>query len=245
MNFSKIIYSVGLLLTIHLHSQVYGQEDCMAIFRKATDQVRSMRLLSKSSGFELRCRIVVTPEEGGAVHERMKVVSLNGKYQCSTGEYSLFQDEYTLVVVQHDQKSIFITKPLPEQLRQDQFTQMIKLQDSLQKRLMVKACVKEFGTVQAGEGYMKIVFVPDKKIEGLGLKSITYWIALHQYEVRKIAIDYSPDSGYGIKRYEMIVDAMNAQSTSTPFKGKALAQALKNDKLRDEFKSYQLIDKRN
>jgi hypothetical protein len=245
MNFRKIICYLGLILMVLMHVKVYAQEDCMAIFKKATDQVRSMRLLSKSNGFEMSCRVVITPEKGAAMHERMKIVSSNGKYQCSTEQYSLFQDEYTLVVIQRDKKNVFITRPLPEQLQQNQFTQMIKLQDSLQQHLIVKACVKEFGTVQNDEGYMKIVFVPDKRLEGLGLKSITYWIELEEYEVKKIAIDYTSGSVYGIKRYEMIVDAMNAQSTSTPFKGKALAQALQKDKLRDEFRNYQLIDKRN
>jgi hypothetical protein len=246
MGLRLIFKTIFVVLVVHIAPCfAYGQEDCAAIFKKAIDQVRSMRLLSKNNGFEMRCRIKITPESGALVEEHVEVIALKNKYRCITSKYSLYQDATTMVVIQHDEKTVFVTRPLPDQLRKDQFTEMVKLQDSLQQHLILGNCTKEFGTVHAGEGYIKITFVPDKTIDGLGLRAITYWVELERYEVKKIAIDYTPNSGYGVKKYELIVDKINAQSTTIPFKNEALAQGMLGDKLRSEFKSYVLIDKRN
>lgn len=234
------------ILSLHLAGIVYAQEDCAGIFKKATDQVRSMRLLAQNrNGFEMQCRIRITPEKGAIVEEYLQVIAYKNKYKCVTSQYSLYQDASTMVVIQHDQKSVFITHPVSAELRENQFTQMITLQDSLQKHLKLGSCSREFGSVLPNEGYIRITFLPDETIDGLGLKTITYWVELRQYEVKKIMIDYTPNSGYGVKKYELVVDKMNPQSTVIPFKGEALAQGINKGKLRNEFKGYQLVDKRN
>jgi len=244
MRVRGVIYGIILVWLAYTPGVVFGQSDCESVFQKAIDQVRSLRLLSRNNGFEMNCRIIVTPEKGSAVEDKLSVCSLKDKYKCVTGQYSLYQDASTMVVIQRDEKTVFITRPLPEKQRQDQFTRMIELQDSLQKHLTIKGCSREFGAVHRDKGYMKIDFIPESKLSRLGLKSITYWVELEHYEVHKISIEYIPGSGYGMKRYEMIIDTLNARSVTVPFKGTALSQVLKGDKVRSELKGYQLQDSR-
>lgn len=237
---------IVLLLASHLIGVVHAQEDCAAVFRKATDQVRSMRLLAQNkNGFEMQCSIRITPETGAVVNEHLQVVAYKNKYKCITSQYSLYQDASTMVVIQHDQKSVFITHPVSAELRENQFTQMITLQDSLQKHLKLGSCSREFGSILPNEGYIRITFLPDDKIDGLGLKAITYWVELKRYEVKKIMIDYTPNSGYGVKKYELLVDKMNPQSIIEPFKNGAINQSMQKGKLKPEYTGYTLIDKRN
>ncbi|MBT1710547.1 hypothetical protein KK062_20045 [Fulvivirgaceae bacterium PWU5] len=232
----------SLCTTIAVHAQT--QAECQELFTKATDKVRSLRLLSKKNAFEMTASVIVTPEKGVVVRERIEVVSLGDKYRYKTNQMELYQDAKTMVVLQHDQKSVFMTRPVGDKQRQNQFSEMMKLQDSLQQHLTIRQCTREFGTVQANVGYTKIVFVPGKKLERLGLKSVSYWIDAGTAEVKKISMDYAPGSSYGMKRYELVIEKMNAQTETEPFKGTALEQAMQQDKLKSQWKAYQLIDKR-
>lgn len=242
MSMKRILVGLMVLLSWTVQAQ---QDDCQGLLRKVAERMRVLRQSGNVNGFEMKCRIVVTAENGEVKQEPMEVMVKGNKYHYKTGETSLYQDSKTMVVVQRAQRTVFLTKAIPDQQRQDQLTNMIKLQDSLQRHLELRQCSREFGTVKPGEGFIKMTFAPAKDIEGLGLRSITYWVAAGTPEITKIQVDYTPGSGYGIKKYELIVEKMDAGTKTEPFPGEATLMAMQGGKLRSEFKNYQLIDKRN
>jgi hypothetical protein len=241
----KVYIIVFSLFALHAGVSGQTQQECQDLFKKATDKVRSLRMMSARNAFEMTASMVATPEKGAVVQERMEVVMQGDKYKYKTNQFSLYQDKKTTVVVQKDRKSVFLTNAVSEDRRKDQFAEMMKLQDSLQEHLLLRECAREFGTVLPGVGFTKVVFVPTKKLEGLGLRSIAYWIDATAVEVKKITLEYTPGSAYGMKRYELIIEKMNAQSKTVPFPGDAAGQVMQGGKLKGDVKDYELIDKRN
>jgi hypothetical protein len=244
----KIALQIALALLVYGAGSAQAQTsaECGELFKRVTDKVRSLRLISAKNSFQLVAYVTITPEKGPVVQESMEIVALGNRYRLKTNQYSLYQDEKTMIVVQHDQKSIFMTKPLPEKQRQNQFAEMMRIQDSLQQQLQIKGCSREFGTIQPNTGFTKIIFASTKKLEKMGYKSVAYWVHAETAEVKKISMDYLPGSTYKMKRYELVIEKMNTSAAEEPFKGEAAAQVMnRKGQLKSEFSSYQVVDKRN
>jgi hypothetical protein len=235
------------ILTLNIGAQSVSAQsstECNELLTRAMAKVKSTRLIATSTAFELVAQITITPEKGPPIRERMEMIALGEKYKYVTNEYRLYQDNKTMVVIQPNEKSIFMTRPLPEKTRQNQFANMIAAQDSLLQELSVRSCSREFGTVVSDAGYTKVVCVASPKLEKMGFKTVSYWIDAQTAEVKKISMDYTPGSIYKLKRYEMVIEKMSTQSVSIPFKGDALSQAMEHGKLRNEFNAFQVVDKR-
>jgi hypothetical protein len=242
MNMRKLVVLTCFVLSFC--PGVNAQNDCDKQFKKALDKVKSMRLMSVKGSFEMNCLIVVTGVNGDVRKENLTVNARGEKYKYKSSQFDLYQDGKTMVVIQHERKAVFLTQPMPEQRRSNQFAELVALQDSLQRYMTLSHCEQEFGTIVPGEGLFKMTFLPDKKIESAGLKSITYWISAATHDIRKMVMDYDGKSIYGIKKYEMTVLKMNLNSTTIPFQGEALAMAVERNKLKEALKGYQVIDKR-
>jgi len=224
--------------------QAWSQADCMEQFKKIQDKTRLMRAQSGKAGFEMDCRIIVTTADGGVYKDRMTMGTRGDKYKYTSRQYALYQDNKTMVVIQHDRRMVYLSHSSPKSIREAEFADMLKLQDSLLRYMTLAGCEKEFGSVKSNEGYQKLRFIPGEKIKGAGLKSVTYWIESATEEVRKMSIDYAQNGNYRIRNYVIIIDKMNSSSTTAPFSGDAIAMAMDRGRLKAEYGAYQLIDKR-
>jgi hypothetical protein len=238
----KAIYLIFASL-ISIGSWAQQLSECETLFRKATEKVKELRS-GGTNGFQMTGRIVVTTFDGAVYHQSLEIKFAHKKYQYLTDHLSLYQDEHSLVVVQRDQQSIFVTKPPTKKMQSNHFNDVMALQDSLGKHLRLAACSKEFGVIEKNAGYIKMTFDGNDAIRTAGLHAITYWVDTETLAVRKILIQYLSNSGSGIKTYEMIVDQMDLHYDRIPFAGEAIARILQDNKLKGEYQSYQLIDKR-
>lgn len=220
-------------------------QDCNALFKQVTEKVKRERASASSNGFDMVTRILVTME-GGEVHtEKMDVKMSGHKYQYNSLATQMYQDEKTMVVVNTKENTVFISKPLPVSMRQNQFDQMMKLQDSLVNYFVIQSCEKEWGVVEKGTGYYKMVLLPKPKVKNMGVNSIVYWVAVDKMEVRKISIYYGPENASGIKEYEMIIDRIHNSLSQAPFPESAISMVMEGTKLRSAYAGYEVIDKRN
>jgi len=218
--------------------------DCEELFKKATEKVRSLRLVGTGRGFNSVYHVIVTGEDGRVNREKVEFGALKDKYFYRTSQLDFYQDGETLVMIHHDEKVIYLTSGKGRKREEDQHSGMIRLLDSLQRYLVFQSCSREFGSVHPGKGYTHLVFNPGLKLKSSGLKSIGYWLDAEQLAVRKIMIDYTQGSGYGVRKYEMIVDEMDISPSRDPYAGTALDKVMRNNKVRQEFKSYRIVDKR-
>jgi hypothetical protein len=242
----KNIISLWMLLLVSIQLiNAQALSDCEALFKKATDKVRSLRLISVNQGFEMTGSIVVTSNKGNISTNKMQVRSFGEKYFYQTNENTLYQDEKNLVVIQKDQKSIFVTSPLAEKARQNQFAEMMKIQDSLQRYLQVKKCLRETIGADKTKTYVQINFTLKNEIRNTGLESITYWIDEAMIEVKRIRIDYDEKSGSEIRSYEMNIDKVITNYNGVVFEGQAVSKVIdKKNNLVIAYKGFTLIDKR-
>jgi|GEM_PF-3599944 len=239
-----------VLISMMLLSAYYGalaceNNDCEELFKKATDKVRSLRLVGTGRGFNSVYQVTVTGEDGSINREKVEFGALRDKYFYKTSQLDFYQDQKTLVMIHHDEKIIYLTGGKGRKREEDQHSAMIKLLDSLQKYLVFQGCSREFGTVHPGKGYTHVTFSPGAKLKSSGLKSIGYWLDADELAVRKIMVNYTPGSGYGVQKYEMVVDEMNISPSRDPYAGAAVDKVFRNNKVRQEYKSYRIIDKRS
>jgi hypothetical protein len=237
----------GLLTVLVLGctiAQAFQQDDCQTLFKKVIEKTSEQRKMANEKGFEMVSRIKITQENNQVFTDQMEVRLSGKKYHYKSKTLSMYQDEASLVTIQHDSKVVFITKAQPASFREKQFSQMLTVMDSLQRHMSFQSCSKEFGAVKKGEGYRKIVFMPTAELKAAGIKQIAYWLHEPTTTVRKISISYAAGNDYGLKEYELIVDELSYSYTANPFDGKATQKVLSNNKLRSEFIGYELIDKR-
>jgi hypothetical protein len=238
----KGVWIIGIALCLQ-SSHAFAQDDCLKRFTRVLEKTKAMRA-EAGNGFQMDCKIIVTAPDGKVSRESMSIISQGKKFRYNTSKYALYQDAETLLVIQHDRKVVYVSKPVPETLRETQFAGILKLQDSIQGYMKLIGCEREFGTVNPAEGYEKLRFVPGEEIKNSVFKAVTYWIETSKEEVRKIAVDYQANSDLPIKSYVMLINSLDTGKKDSPFEGGALTVAFTAGKLKNEFKGYQLIDKR-
>src|SRR5262245_9083277 len=140
MCMQKFIFGLVVGVSVCVQAWACEQGNCLELFKKATDKVKSVRAMTVNNGLEMTGRFVVTADNGEVVQQRMEIHTLGDKYWYKTNDYSLYQDGKTMVMIQHEQRSIFLTHPLSVKMREDKFTQLMTLQDSLLKHLTLKDC---------------------------------------------------------------------------------------------------------
>ena len=103
-----------MLLAICIATVSYAQQTsaCSELFEKATAKVAKLRSSDAEKGFELVGRIIVTTAKGEVKQEKLEVRSFGHKYSYVTNAMIIYQDSNSMVVIQEDARSIFITKPL-------------------------------------------------------------------------------------------------------------------------------------
>lgn len=237
-----IILIVGLAGSILLSA---SNDDCLSLFKRVTEKARAQRVSMAKSGFEMNCHVKVTQAAGQIFEDDLMVRLHAKKYHYQSKSIVMYLDDRNFVAIQNDSKVIFIAKAQAAASQKNQFTQALSIMDSLQKHMVFKSCTKEFGTVRKDEGYHKIVFAPSGEIRKVGIDGIVYWLSEAETSVKKILIRYAEGNEYGLKEYELVIDRLSYTYGGDVFKGESVDRVLKNNALLPEFKSFQLVDKRN
>lgn len=222
----------------------FQTSECDELFEKVVKKTRTVRQSAKN-GFELQCTLKIVKSNGETTEEQMTILQYKNKYCFRSQVATIYQDQNDFVVVQHDQKQIFITKPQPQSIRDSQFEQIFSMIDSLQKYMTLKGCAKEFGTVSRLEGYRKLTFAPQRQLKEMGIKVVNYWIHEANLSVRKIMIEYDQGNDYELKAYELTIDKLSYAYEGEVFSGKALDQVLaKNNRVLQVYSSFKVVDNR-
>lgn len=155
--------SVALLLALRPVGKNDFPPDCDQLIRKLTDKSAADRKLAREKGFLLEGKVSVSLQKGGTNQLPIIVRAGRGKYYMMNGGMEMFLDDAAVVVVDHREKSIFLTSPLPESTREKQFENILVLQDSLLRYFKVNKCDREWGTVLAGVGLQRIEMKPSEE----------------------------------------------------------------------------------
>lgn len=236
---------VALFLFLGTASMAYAQNECAAMFKRATDKAAHQRSMLNKQGFQMSCMLKITYENNTAFTDRMEIQLNGNRYAYTSRSLNLYQDDKNMVTVQHDPKMVFITRSKPAAFQETQFTQVLAVVDSLQRHIELIGCSKEFGAVKSDQGYHKVLFKPSSDLKNAGIKSLAYWINSDSEAVEKIMLEYTEGNAYGIRKYEMIVEKLDYAFSGVPFQGEALKKVMSNSNvLKPEFAGYELIDKR-
>jgi hypothetical protein len=190
------------------------------------------------------CTTRVLMEDHSVYTNDMIVKAHGNKYMSSVGGVHLYQDENAMLVINVNQKAIFISSPVSAAARHKQIDQMMQMQDSLESYFTVKDCEKEWGAVEKDKGYYKLSMVPLKKLSAPGVQSITYWITAEENTVKKIKVYYLKQSASGIKEYEMRITKMTVGETINPFDGTVMNVVMEGGKLRSLYRDFSFVDRR-
>ena len=236
-------YRISFLLILGSFA-LQAQEDCTSIFNKVVANATAKRKPAAATGFDISCSVRMVNDNNVVQKDEIEMKMMGTQYYYKAGAIALYQDEQTLVIVNAENRSVFLTRPMPDLYRQNQFDQISKLQDSVLRAYEVRSCAKEYGSVDPDRGYYKLVMQPGKNVKEGAVQSAVYWVTKDELEIKKIQVHYSANAGYGIKEYEMLINHMKVGGGAKPFQGRALEQVLVGTKLKESLATYQLIDKR-
>lgn len=217
-------------------------QDCSVLFRQAYEKMRALRM-SGSESMAVTYSVNVAARSGESHSERIEVKAHDKKSRIVSREITLYQDQHALVAIQHGSKSIFITKPIPEQMRQNQFNDLLKLQDTVFRHMTIKNCAAE-KVSGFDRPLSKVNFNLEKKLsERLGIKSVIYWMDAATIEVKKVRIDYA-ESNPMVRSLEYSIEEMDLSYRQAPFAGSAVSVVMEGGKLKEKYKNYAVTDKR-
>jgi hypothetical protein len=209
----------------------------MQDFRAAYNDLRSIQKNSKGTYISYSVEVVTAQGEKQVDHLTLK--SVGNKSYVKSDAVTMFQDAATMVALQNTEKTIFITRPIPSEWKKAQLEGIFKVQDSLINYLNLKSCAMDMVNAKK---LQKLVFEPKGRLKDRGVKYATYW--LDDQSVKSILIDYNK-SDY-ISSWKMTIDQFDSNYSEAPFQGSALSKVFdKSNKLRNDFRNFTLIDKRN
>lgn len=217
--------------------------ECNELFSRVIQKASTQRS-NKNTNFEFKGTVAIKQTDGRHVSDNMHVRMNSAKYSYSSAMVTIYQDEADMVTIHHAAKTILIGRAQPQELRERQFSQVLSITDSIQRHLILKECIKEYGTIKATEGYRKISFIPSEVLSNSGIKQVDYWVYEPDMSVRKIKMTYGTDNSLGILEYDFVIDVLSYAYPGNPFEGRATRKVLGDKGLLMDYKNYQLIDKR-
>lgn len=222
-----------------LHSSAQ-HEKCSELFGIAYAKMKK-RQAHQPSSLSMSYSVAVTLPDNETYTDRIEVKMHNKKSAVISKDVALYQDGSTLVAIRPAGNVIFLTRPLPESLKQSQMGDLVKLQDTLFQHMTMKSCES---VTNEGKPLTKQVFVLSRDhYERLGVSAITYWMDEATVEMKKVRIDYAGNPR--IKTLEYSIDEWNTDYRQSPFEGTALSVVMTGEVLKSKYKGYSLTDKRN
>jgi hypothetical protein len=222
---------------------VHGADDCMTLFRQAYDKMISLYEQKGDKGMAMLYKVEAVGKDDKMNSDVVEMKSYNKKSTIISQKVMVYQDEQNIVAIQPSNKSIFISRPLPESVRQSQMENVFKLQDSLSHYMTLKSCTT--GALKKnGKPLKKLNFqLTATKQEKFGITSLNYWINEKEVRVVKIQLEYAQSRP--LKTSSYTIESFNGDYKGSPFEGSAVGIVMtKGNKLKENYKGYNVIDKR-
>lgn len=214
-------------------------EECMDLFNKAFGKMTDMSP-SLTKGLSLKYAVTAETLEGETYSDNIDLNILNDKASIVSTDVTIFQDEKTMVTIRPESTTIFMTKPGDKNFRKAKFQDIMKLQDSIFSKMILKNCTAE------GTGLKKMTFVfPQQVMDRIGISSANYWVDEKKVTIKKLQLIYANQEGQRLKKWSMEFLHVDTRYAQLPFQGSALGKIYDSkNTLRPLYKNYAVIDKR-
>lgn len=221
-----------------------GAQEGQELFKTAFAKMKEASTYA-TKGLSLKYNVTVLTAAGQQYSDNIALEMKDKRFKVISSDVSVFQDEKTMVVIQPAQKVIFMTKPTPA-MGNNQWQNLIALQDSLVANLIVKSCVDVVDLKIAKGPCKKIdLMLPMRIQQNMGVTSVTYWIEEREATIRKVQIVYAKRSEQPLSRLDFEFREMNFNYRATPFAGTALSLVMENrSNMKASYKDFKVIDKR-
>jgi len=219
------------------NATAYGQSNaaCTDILRAAYDEFRT----PTGEGYALSYIMKTTVVDGSVTAENIALKFYNGKSLVKTNSTTIYQDSETMVAIDHERKSIFITRAMDQNVLQQQFGQSTLLQDSLLDNSHHISCNN---TANNKNEWQITLSDQNKMITDLGLSSMTYWIDRKVSRINKISAVYLPDNSM-MKSVEVSFGQVDKSYQEEVFAGAALKLVYTEEEhVRLAFSQYKIIN---
>ena len=227
----------SLFLLIFGALSLGNPDPCLENFNAAYHSLKDAQKNSK--GILINYSVEMVTDQGQKQREHLILKSTGSKSMIKSGLVTVFQDVATMVALQSDEKTIFITRPIPATWKKAQLAGILNVQDSLIAYLSLKSCSAD---LLNGKSVQKIVFDVKGRLKNTGVNTVSYWI--DDQSMKSILIEYNETRP--IKSWRVFIEQLDTSYSSDPFQGSAISQALdKNNKVKKDFYNYKVIDKRN
>jgi dipeptidyl aminopeptidase/acylaminoacyl peptidase len=234
---------INLLLSLILLSPLAGppaNNECKKLLTDAFALFKQ-RQENPYKGLSVKYNVESTDNSGTISRQDISMRVFETKVLVESTDYTLYQDEQSVVAVRPSSNSIIISANASTDFRKLQFTNVIAGQDSLLNNIEIKSCSED----RIGEKvYKKIICkIPERYSKGV-VDEVTYWVDGSDKSLKRITIVYRKDSDYPIRLWTVQLNEMNTAFKTSPFDGTAVAVVLDNGKLKKQFAGYTVIDNR-
>jgi hypothetical protein len=231
-----------IVAIISLFSFTAIDNDCLNLFKVAFEKMKNISP-QPGKGLAIKYTVNAQTTDGSYYTDNIDMSMYDKKYKVISTDATIYQDDKTMVVVRPESNSIFVTRPMDQNIRRIKMLDMMKLQDSIFAHLILKNCDADG---KLGPDYKKLTFeVPSKVQAKLGVVSVIYWMDVKKVVIKKVALNYKEQEGQRFKSvaYDFVV--MDNSYTGKPFEGSAINIVMdaKNE-LKPLYKNYSVIDSR-
>ncbi|HYF68640.1 MAG TPA: hypothetical protein VD884_10910 [Ohtaekwangia sp.] len=220
-------------------------QDCLSVFRQAYGKMKNFSHDSHD-GLLLKYSVHVETTTGENYSDFINLEMRQKRVKVVSSDFTVFQDEKTMVVIQPEAKVIFMTRPVAESLRQNQLAAFMKLQDSIYKYMKVRSCgidpaVKDNG----GNSTQRIMFqLPIGVQEASGVTTVTYWVDASQLAIKRLKLTYGSSSSL-YKAVSFHFDQVDDKYVGVPFDGSALSRVMEGkSRIKERYRHFEMIDQR-
>ncbi|AYB29196.1 hypothetical protein [Chryseolinea soli] len=219
-------------------------QDCEALFQEAYASLKKASL-QPTHGLMMKYEVNVLAVTGEQYTDVINLQMKGGRFKITSGDFTLYQDDKTMVVIQPKAETIFVTKP--SGMDKNKLQEMMALQDSLARYMTIKKCSNVSDSrIADGKPCRKMDFMLPANIEKrMGVSAVTYWIEESTRIMRKVQIIYKKRSEQPLARVDFDFREMVVDYKSQPFDGTALSKVMKGkSNPKPEYARYKIIDKR-
>ena len=219
-------------------------QDCHELFKTAFAKMKASAAQA-TKGMSLKYNVQVQTASGEQYSDIISLEVKNKRFKVVSAQATIFQDDKTMVVIQPEEKVIFMSKPTST-VGSSRWADIVALLDSLVKHMIVKNCAVATDLTTANGLCRKIDFkLPTRIQEKMGITSVTYWIEENDATIRKVQIVYAKRVNQRLARLDFEFREMNFDYRSTPFEGTALGIVMEGrSNMKASYKNFKLIDNR-
>lgn len=231
-----------IFLSIILSWLMNPSQDCKLEVREAYSEMR--KLSEPTSGFYIEYSVNAEDWDEVCRKEVTSIRKNGDKVKVYTSGVELYQDDETMVAINHVSKSVFLTKPVKKSVKQDQLSVFTSMLDSLFIHLQVLECETICQDNKKNLTYRKISFgLPEAMNGSYGIQKITYWLLENDSRIKRILLEYTDEAQMKSLDFDLL--ELNSSYNEIPFPKKAINQVLDKDgKLLSAYKQFEILDKR-